>query len=368
MEKINDSICPMCQRSFSQRCHLLRHIRVAHNSLWTCSNCKNTYNRQDNFNYHQRICVGPGPAAPVQAPVIHHRRRPTKSALNDTCQDFELDLSRQTQSPDNIFSLLKDSIDQQKDTLLSEQMNKKAVKFSFTLQLMFHQSSDETIQTDPPVSINSKSHDFYEADNIDELLDSTFEELQKRIETFEAKGSGWVLQKFLKLVLHIDHLVPLRASSYIPTPVYIANKKAVINVQNDDNLCFMWTYLSAIHPVDHSQHPERVGKYKQYQNEVNMNGIEMPMSLKNIPKFERQNNCSISIYGFEEKFHHDTENWERYVYPMKVARELKERHVDMLMISSGDKTHFVWIKNMSRLLAGQYTNHRWENNNYYGEI
>ena len=92
--------------------------------------------------------------------------------------------------------------------------------------------------------------EFYEADDIDVLLDAIFEDLQKRIETFEAKGSGWVLHKFLKLVLHVDHLVPLRASSYIPTPVYIANKKAVLNVQNEDNACFMWCYLSAIHP-DH---------------------------------------------------------------------------------------------------------------------
>ena len=52
-------------------------------------------------------------------------------------------------------------------------------------------------------SIQNKQ-ELYEADDIDVLLDAIFEELQKRIETFEAKGLGWVLHKFLKLVLHVD--------------------------------------------------------------------------------------------------------------------------------------------------------------------
>ena len=204
-------ICPMCEKSYNRRDNLLRHVRNAHANLWTCSSCKNTYNRQDNFHYHQRICQGVDPAAPSQAGVgcstINRKRhRPTKSALNATCQDFEMDLSDHAQSPDNIFSLLKDSIHQQKDTLSAEQESKKALKFNFTLQLVFHQSTDETILTDPPVSINSKTRELYEADNLDQLLDDTFEELRQRIEKFEAKGSGWILQKFLKLILHVNHL------------------------------------------------------------------------------------------------------------------------------------------------------------------
>ena len=124
-----DNLCPMCQKSFTRRDNLLRHIRIAHESLWTCSKCNNTYNRQDNFHYHQRICDGLALVAPTQAEVVHstvhhNRRRPTKSALKGTCQDFELDLSKQEQSPDSIFSLLKDSINQHKDTLLAERVSK----------------------------------------------------------------------------------------------------------------------------------------------------------------------------------------------------------------------------------------------------
>ena len=299
-----------------------RHVRNAHANTWTCIKCAKTYNREDNFHHHQRLCAHLTTGAPVQvsttqtqagtglAAVNRKRRRPARSAFNRTSQDFELDLSTKPQSPVNFMNLLKDSIQQHKRTLMVEREEKKAVKFSFTLQLLFHQLSDQTLLTDPAVSINSTSRELYEADDIDELLNSTLEELFKRIDTFESKGSGWVIHKLLNLVLHVDHLVPLRASSYIPTPLYIAAKKAVVNVKNADNACFMWAYLSATHPVDHSSHPERVNKYKQHQSELNMRGIDLPMALKDIPKFERQNNCSISVYGFEEKFHQDAEEQE----------------------------------------------------------
>ena len=126
-----------------------------------------------------------------------------------------------------------------------ERKVKKAIKFSFNLRLLFHQVTDEAHITEPPVEINTKTHEFVAADNIQELINSSFDELCKRIETFQAKGSGWVLHKLLKLILKVDHFDPLRASSYIPTPHYIAAKRAVLNVQNQDNACFIWSYLSA---------------------------------------------------------------------------------------------------------------------------
>ena len=39
--------------------------------------------------------------------------------------------------------------------------------------------------------------------------------------------------------------------------------------------------------------------YRQYEDRFNMTGIEMPMQLKDIPRFERQNNISVSVYGWE---------------------------------------------------------------------
>ena len=80
----------MCEKSYIQRQSLLRHIRNAHANLWTCAKCKNTYNREDNFHYHQRVCNGIAPVASNQAAVARsevnlNRSQPTRTALNNTC-------------------------------------------------------------------------------------------------------------------------------------------------------------------------------------------------------------------------------------------------------------------------------------------
>ena len=48
--------CGICSREYKNQRHMLRHVRVAHANLWTCTSCKSTFNREDNFVYHQRTC------------------------------------------------------------------------------------------------------------------------------------------------------------------------------------------------------------------------------------------------------------------------------------------------------------------------
>ena len=233
--------CPMCDGSYSQHCHLRRHVQTAHAGLWTCKDCSQTFNREDNFHYHQRTCTflttGVRPLAQSGSGNLENikRRKPRSSALNGTCQVFTKDLDNETQTPSNIFTILKEAIVFHKATLLAEREEKKAIKFSFNLRLLFHQASEETVLTDPPVELNSKTQQLLAADNLDELLTSAFDELVKRIEKYQSRGSGWTLHKLVKLDLHVDQFDPLRASSYIPTPLYIEKKKAVVNVNNSDN-------------------------------------------------------------------------------------------------------------------------------------
>jgi len=42
-------------------------------------------------------------------------------------------------------------------------------------------------------------------------------------------------------------------------------------------------------------HPERVSNYKKYVDTVNYDGIEFPVSVKQVPKIEDQNNIIIMI-------------------------------------------------------------------------
>jgi hypothetical protein len=65
----------------------------------------------------------------------------------------------------------------------------------------------------------------------------------------------------LEMESRINKYIPLTGASYIPLPKVLANKKAIINVQNDDDECFTRSVLSALHPVD--KYPQRISKYKK---------------------------------------------------------------------------------------------------------
>ena len=44
--------------------------------------------------------------------------------------------------------------------------------------------------------------------------------------------------------------MPLCGSSYIPLPKFIAAKKAIINLKNEDDECFKWAITRALNPVE----------------------------------------------------------------------------------------------------------------------
>ena len=59
------------------------------------------------------------------------------------------------------------------------------------------------------------------------------------------------------------------------------------------------------------------------------------MALKDIPKFEKANNISISAYGYQE----GKECQEGFIYPLKVTKEVNERRVNLLLLADDDTNH-----------------------------
>ena len=146
----------------------------------------------------------------------------------------------------------------------------------------------------------------------------------------------------LSLDLGVAVNAPLQGSSYLKLPKGLDDKKAILNVQNGDEKCFLWSVLAALHPVNRKDQPHRVQHYKCYEQELNVSGIEFHMKVKDISKFERQNpTISINLFGYEEK----------ELFPVYITEHKKEHHVNLLLISNNDTTHYCLIRNLSRLLA-----------------
>ena len=54
-------------------------------------------------------------------------------------------------------------------------------------------------------------------------------------------GSGWRFRSIVSLNVFTVEYKALKGSSYIPLPNCLASKKAIINMQNEDDQCFKWS-------------------------------------------------------------------------------------------------------------------------------
>ena len=79
----------------------------------------------------------------------------------------------------------------------------------------------------------------------------------------------------------------MRGGTYIPFPEFIKKKNAITNIENEDDKCFLWSVLRYLHPVQ--KNGERINDFKKYENDLNFKGIDFPVKVKDIQKFENNN-------------------------------------------------------------------------------
>ena len=87
---------------------------------------------------------------------------------------------------------------------------------------------------------HSKTEDNLESTNSNELFSKMKETVLESLASFQRQGSNWRFHSALSLDLHTVKYEPLGCSSYIPLPMFLAAKKAIINLRNEDDECFKW--------------------------------------------------------------------------------------------------------------------------------
>ncbi|GBO18951.1 hypothetical protein AVEN_175384-1 [Araneus ventricosus] len=90
---------------------------------------------------------------------------------------------------------------------------------------------------------------------------------------------------------------PLAPRSYIPLPSKLAAKKAVINIKNTDQKCFIWSVLAALHPV--GQNAERVSHYLPLEQELRLGNATCPVQPCKLPIVENLSNLRINVFSIE---------------------------------------------------------------------
>ena len=131
----------------------------------------------------------------------------------------------------------------------------------------------------------------------------------------------------------------LKGSSYVKIPL---RSSAILNIENDDKYCFLWSILAHLHPCE-SSHPNRVSNYREYLNEVKTDRLDFPFKTSDVSKFEKMNNLAINI--FELQFYQEGINWKHKLIPIEVSEENSETVIDLVIYEN----HHALIKKTSRI-------------------
>ena len=187
----------------------------------------------------------------------------------------------------------------------------------------------------------------FRSTDVDKLISNCWESISARIEAYTEAGSAWYFKEVDRLEIHTTEHNPTKGSSYIDLPKWIKDKKAIINIKNKDNKCFLWCILRYLYPKERDA--EWIGDLKKYENSLNTKGITFPISKNDINKFENLNPDlpGINIFYLDEK---------ECIRPM---REIKNKDckntIDLFLIEEDGKSHYTLIKNFHRLFRSQKT-------------
>ena len=200
----------------------------------------------------------------------------------------------------------------------------------------------------------SFNEEIMKGSDTDELIKLLFESFLKKYEEnlqekmkrsdFEFDGVNFFYYDFSKTSIN-------RGGSYIDSLQWLKNKKSTINPKNNDDKCFQYAVTLSLNLNGIDNHPERISKIKPFINKYNWKDIDFPAMSKDWKKIESNNEIALNILYVPH-------NTKKINIAYKSKHNLtREKQVILLMISNGEKWHYLTVKNLSGLLRGITSNH-----------
>ena len=161
---------------------------------------------------------------------------------------------------------------------------------------------------------------------------------------FEFDGVNFLYYDFNKTSIY-------RGGSYIDSAKWLKDKKSTINPKNNDDKCFQYAVTLALNLDNIDNHTGRISKIKPFINKYNCKYIDFPSTSTDWKNFELNNEIALNILYVP---HNTRKIHVAYKSKHNLARE---NQIILLMITDGEKLHYLTVKNISGLLRGITSNH-----------
>ena len=238
-----------------------------------------------------------------------------------------------------------------KSVLVESMASQKQLTVTINALCKMGKFVDGSLITTQEMWVSSRRIQLLRPDMIPSILDTARNSIHTKIPELINKGSsGWNFQGILRMDLHTAKFKSLHGKGWVALPDELANKKAIINPQNDDNLCFQWACIAAVAPPS-LKHTERTTVLAKVSHHLDFSKLEFPVQLNKIAAFERRNKHTVQVYEYDQDG----------ARPIHLGEKIVGQPVIKLLLY---ESHFMTIKNFSRFV-GQETTHGGNHKTHY---
>ena len=213
------------------------------------------------------------------------------------------------------------------------------VKMVLVCRMISHDLAEgRTVEND--AFFSSPVEEVFEGTDLEKMVKKMIGWMLENMRNYQKGRSNWQFLQVVRLEIHLDEMTVGR---FIPLPEWLDAKKALTNMKNEnDDECFKWCLGRWKNPV--KKNPQRITSLLKKQcEEFIWDGISFPISWRGIDRFERQNDISVNVLGFDGK----------EIVTLRKTREKKENHVILFKLKNGENEHFTLVNNLKRLWFGQ---------------
>ena len=249
----------------------------------------------------------------------------TKSALGNTINQYQI-IDNPDLTPDQFFY-------KNKKKIINFLKNNKNKKVNFVLycnmqQPLYGQKGFEGYREDGAY-FRTNTRKILDSTNFESIVKDNINKINLDIDKYQQNGSGWAFDSIKKLEINLVDYSPTKGSSYIDLPPWIKLKKAIINIKNKDDKCFLWCILRHLHPKKRDN--EVISDLRKYEDELVTKGLTFPMAVKDIEKFEKLNPelPKILVLSVEGRS-----------FQILKPPEDSKNSINLFLVKDGDKSHY----------------------------
>ena len=303
----NSYTCAECNRLFSRRDDLKRHIKrgvcqpkpgsISQDEdasvqpiTFPCDLCSLSFNTQFQLSSHRLQHTHTDDHYNNSTSSIHL----TNVSSNNLVRDYRMepqsgmitDIDQWFHQNTNIMEALFRNLDN---------FRMKALLY---LKLRYVKIDHQTGQVTERVEFHIPSSAATEVVNFQDWLNYHVQGLKLSVDKFNERESGLSLEGIESASIKITLLENFSGRGSFKLPKTLFNKKAVINVDCESQ-CFKYAVLSILHYQDIQQNHHRTSNYREWENELNFEGCNVDdMKLTDIETFEKLNKIKLSyMYG-----------------------------------------------------------------------